>query len=299
MDEELIKRKVDRRRLLGRAGAVAATVAGAGAVSAAIASPAQASPGDPLVVGNTTNNANTNETKLTTNSSANPTLTLANSALASGWAGPALRLQPSGTFVAGPTGSLGVNLDGTAFVVIATDYPDFLRTGLNSTITKSFNPVRMVDTRDPARRGNILNPSVLTSTGFVPGGQTLNLNLDPLFVFADTIFANIAVVAGPAAGFLTAYPGGKPRPTVGSNVNWTAGAVVSNFAVVSVGAIGEANNVISLYCAATTHVIVDISGGVVNYHDDIIWSSVPGGDPGLRAADSQRTRPRPDTPRLP
>jgi len=308
MDEEIINRKVDRRRLLGRAGAVAATVAGAGAVSAAVGSPASAAPGDGLVLGQL-NDAGTTATELKNNSTTNPSLRLTNSSLSSvsglTQAGPALELKPGGDYTGGPKGSLGVSTDGVLWFVDDLG-PVFVRTAFNTTVVESFNPVRILDTRPEegsTGKASIMNPSVLNSQGFIPAGRTLNVRLDSLFRYAETIYANLTVIAGSAAGFIAAYPGGRSRPNA-SNVNYTPGAVVANFAMISVGSLPpSANFAISIYAHTPAKVIMDISGAVVNLHDDIIWSSVPGGDPRpLRAtlsAERQIGRQRPEIPPQP
>lgn len=308
MDEEIINRKVDRRRLLGRAGAVAATVAGAGAVSAAVASPANAAPGDEFVLGQS-NDAATAATELKNSSAANPSLRLANGSLSSVGgvmqAGPALELKPGGDFTGGSKGSLGVSTDGVLWLV-DDQGPVFVRTAFNTTIVESFNPVRILDTRPEegsTGKASIINPSVLNSQGFLPSGRTLNVRLDSLFRYAETIYANITVIGGGGAGFLTAYPGGKSRP-LASNVNYTPGAVVANFAMISVGQLPpSANFAISIYAHTSAKVIMDISGAVVNLHDDIIWSSVPGGDPrplrSTMSAEQRMARQRPEPPPQP
>ena len=69
-------RSVNRRRLLRRAGTVAAGVAGAGVVSAVVSSPAQAATGDNFVLG-TANTAGAT-TKLTAGDATQPALRLEN-----------------------------------------------------------------------------------------------------------------------------------------------------------------------------------------------------------------------------
>ena len=78
MDEERTKQRVARRRLLGRAGALVATVAGAGAVGAALGSPAQADPGQPVLQGVPNNVGTGNTTEILNSNSVNSTLTLTN-----------------------------------------------------------------------------------------------------------------------------------------------------------------------------------------------------------------------------
>ena len=305
MDEELINRRVARRRLLAKAGTVAATVAGAGAVSAAIASPAEAAPGQNLVIGQV-NDGGTVTTALDNASVSNATLALANdgTATVSGLkkAGAPLTLVPNGDYVLGPVGSLGVSTDGTLWSTgndpASGAFADFVRTGSNSTIVYPFAPVRMLETRPEQAGGKagILNPSVLNAQGFLPAGQTLHLSLDSLLVWGWAVFANITVIAGGQTGYLAAYPSGTPLP-LASNVNFTPGQVVANFAAIGVGtygsppAAGSALNAISIYVNAPAKVIIDIAGAVVNYPSDIKRG-------GAGVAPESGGVPRPGAPRV-
>jgi len=65
-------------------------------------------------------------------------------------------------------------------------------------------------------------------------------------------------VAGPAAGgYITVFPGDKPRPTA-SNVNFSPGETVPNLVIVPVGA----NGTVNLYngSAGAVALIADVSG---------------------------------------
>ncbi len=276
VDEELINRKVARRRLLRRAGTVAAGVAGAGAVGVAMASPASAGVGDELLIG-VPNDGVGNPTTLTNSGQATPTLVLGNGATTGSVpnqvAGPALRLTPKGNFIDGPDGSVGMTTDGTLWTRrpgSGGTVSDFVRTGRNSTVVESISPIRMLDTRpeETAGKAGIMNPSAIDAAGFIKAGNTLNLNLDALLVFGWSIFANITVVAGGSSGFITAFPGGEPRPNA-SNVNYTPGLVIANFALIGLGSTGGAINVISIYAATPAKVIVDVAGAVVNFSSDV------------------------------
>lgn len=298
MADEIMERAVDRRRLLRRAGTVAATVAGAGAVGAAMGSPAAAAPGDPVAAGATTS-AGTLNTRLENSSSANPTLTLANAAESNegGFleAGPQLRLEPNGDYVLGPVGSLGVSVDGTLWTSVPAlgggTAPDFVRTGANSTIVQSFAPVRILDTRTSSGRAGVLNKSVIDSGGYLRENQTLHLSLDSLFVWAWTIFANITVIPGEADGKVLAWPSGQPKPAQGTNVNWIAKATIGNFAAISVGSTTVngivADNAISVFTNKNARIVIDIAGAVVNYPSDVISSAAF----ATAEAGSVRTRP--------
>lgn len=305
MDEQLINRRVARRRLLSKAGTVAATVAGAGAVSAAIASPADAAPGSNLIIGQD-NDGGTATTALDNESINGATLELANDATAAvkglTKAGAPLTLVPNGDYALGPVGSLGVSEDGTLWSTGKDPgtgaFADFVRTGSNSSIVYPFAPIRMLETRPEQAGGkaNILNRSVLDSHGFLPGGKTLHLSLDSLLVWGWAVFANVTVVAGSKSGFLTVYPSGTPLP-LASNVNFTPGQVVANFAAIGIGTYGtppgsgEAFNAISIYVNAPAKVIIDVAGAVVNYPSDVKLS-------GAGFAPEPGGVPRPGAPRV-
>ncbi|MEU2627543.1 trypsin-like serine protease [Kitasatospora sp. NPDC007106] len=74
---------------------------------------------------------------------------------------------------------------------------------------------------------------------------------------AKAAVVTLTAVAPAADGYFTAYPAGSARPST-SNINFKAGAIVSNQAVVPIGAGGR----ITLYnsWAGNANVIVDIAG---------------------------------------
>ncbi|GAA1072777.1 hypothetical protein GCM10009665_79210 [Kitasatospora nipponensis] len=67
---------------------------------------------------------------------------------------------------------------------------------------------------------------------------------------------NVTVTEPTAAGFLTVYPAGSPRP-VASNLNWTAGQTVPNQVVVPVR-----DDKVLFYngSGGTVHLVVDLFG---------------------------------------
>jgi hypothetical protein len=304
MDEDKSGRRVDRRRLLRKAGAVAATVVGAGAVGVALAPAAEAAAGDAITAGGDVD-AGSTSTRVHNNGAGVPTLALANGAVSgpvgSQQAGPSLRLEPAGDFALGAVGSMGVGSDGTLFLSNSDPttgpYADPVRTGHNSTSLVSFPPVRILETRPfvPGGKASMLNPGVLDSNGYLPAGQTLNISLDALLVWGWTIFANITIVAGPQSGYLIVYPAGKPRPNA-SNLNWTPGLIIPNFAAISVGQISGATNAISIYAGGPAQVIIDIAGAVVNFSTDI--KPQTGGLVAAQATDPPRVRPASTFPKL-
>ncbi|MEK8108848.1 hypothetical protein NKG94_36200 [Micromonospora sp. M12] len=173
---------VDRRRLLRRAGTVAAGVAGSTVVGAAVAGPAQAAPGDPVILGSNINSAG-NATTALTSTAAGPTLRLANPAITNegdlALARPSLQLTPSGNYLHqdSETGSIGMDTFGN-LQVVAGQYADeaiveFVHTTGNSNRIVPITPQRVVDTRSAAGRQWIINGSstTLDSTGRLRGAD--------------------------------------------------------------------------------------------------------------------------------
>lgn len=297
MNEEIQNRKVARRRLLRRAGTVAAGVAGVGVASAVVATPANAAAGDQLVLGQT-NTAGTAATTVTNNNAANPTLVLGNDA--TGGAQLQLQLNTNTTYqtVGNTPGAVTMTNDGTIFVNRPEDgYADYLRTLLNSTTVESFPPVRLIDSRFPAQRGNVLNPEALDSGGYIKDNTILNLSLDSIMVWGYTLFCNLTVIGGPNFGYLTVYPYGTSRPAA-NNLIYNANSIAFNSAVTGIGEEkGRAFNIISIYAQTRVQVIVDAFAAVVNSPYDII---APGANNGLRATGiPARVRPEGLLPRIP
>ncbi|MEH1164924.1 hypothetical protein V6V47_06025 [Micromonospora sp. CPCC 205539] len=261
---------VDRRRLLRRAGTVAAGVAGTTVVGAAVAAPAQAAPGDPVVQGAT--NAAGNSTTALTSTAASPTLRLANTSITNesdyALSGPALQLVPSGDFLNNdaPVGSVGVDQFGN-YQVVSAQYEgqaliDYVHTTGNSNRIVPILPQRLVDTRSAAGRRLIVNPSstTLDSSGRVRDGQTIHLDLRDWVFYGDALFGNLTVTTAVASGFVQIFPYGVPRPTEFSTINYLTNQVISNSFM---SGIGYDADFISVYVARATHVIIDVVAFVV------------------------------------
>jgi hypothetical protein len=82
---------------------------------------------------------------------------------------------------------------------------------------------------------------------------------------ARAIACNLTVTGGTSGGNLRAFPGNSDVIPLVSNVNWTAGQTVANYAIVGAAtpAEGGFQASVGLYNASTrgsVHVIVDISG---------------------------------------
>jgi hypothetical protein len=246
--------RLDRRALLRRAGGVAALAGGAAVVQAAAGGSAQAAAGDPAVLG--ANTAGTATTSITSASTADATLNLANT----GAAHAPLSLSPSSTGYQG----LGSKSPGELWVDDNHDlfYVDEALTGGAFVYTEStanqvvgIVPQRMLDTRYAANRTNVINPAVLDSTGRLIGGKWLNLDLLSLATFFESAFVNLTAVAPTLGGYLALAPdvpaSGKPAT---SNLNYNKGVNIANSAVAA-----TSDGTIWIYALTTTHVILDVN----------------------------------------
>ncbi len=112
------------------------------------------------------------------------------------------------------------------------------------------SPTRLLDTRNgtgeilgPVGAGSVVSLQVLDRGGVPPSGVA-------------AVVLNVAVTAPTAAGFLTVYPDGVPRPNT-ANLNFTAGETVPNLVVAPVGADGKVDFYNS---AGSVQIIADVSG---------------------------------------
>lgn len=103
-------------------------------------------------------------------------------------------------------------------------------------------PCRLLDTRHGG--GRPTTSSTLVGAGRCGVGDT-----------ATAVVVTITVPAAGAAGFVTAFPAGTPRPAT-SNLNVAAGATVANTALVALGASGA----ITLESNVALHLVVDVVG---------------------------------------
>lgn len=76
---------------------------------------------------------------------------------------------------------------------------------------------------------------------------------------ATGVMLNVAAIAPSATGFMTAFPCDAERPTA-SNVNFGAGAVVSNAVFVKIGASGQ----VCVFSSVESDLAVDVTGYVVD-----------------------------------
>ncbi|OLE29174.1 MAG: hypothetical protein AUG44_05285 [Actinobacteria bacterium 13_1_20CM_3_71_11] len=308
--DESVERVVNRRRLLKRAGVLAA---GAGAVvaGAVVAAPAaEAATGDPVLQGHA-NAAGTGSTGLSAGPAANlPTLELANTESAvdgvgNTRAGAPLRLVPSGDLLSdtAPAGSIGITHDGTIWYVQDVGAGQLVRQYVYATANANFtvplNPDRVIDTRNSDGRKRILTPGALDGFGRVRGGQRIDVDLSDYVFNAFAVYVNLTAVSPVGDGFLTAFPSGTTQPPV-SNVNYMHTVPAwPNYALVPVGgfqvAPGDVRDAISIFASATVHVIVDISAATVADWGSVNPAHLPGFT-GSRTTTAKATAPKRTAP---
>ncbi len=94
-------------------------------------------------------------------------------------------------------------------------------------MTSAVDPVRVFDTRTGSG----------TTEGAMGHGETRTIRIagvEGVPEGATGVHVNITVVSPTAAGYLSVWPTGAAQPTV-SNLNWRAGEVVPNMAIVGLG----------------------------------------------------------------
>jgi hypothetical protein len=89
------------------------------------------------------------------------------------------------------------------------------------------------------------------------GGASSNCGVGAAGSFAAAAF-NFTVVTPTAAGYITAYPFLGTQP-LAATVNYTAGDIRGNFAIVKLDQ-GASANELSVYSFAATHLVIDIVG---------------------------------------
>jgi hypothetical protein len=110
---------------------------------------------------------------------------------------------------------------------------------------RPIHPIRITDTRSGIGAPHALGPKA-----------TVSITYNQADVRTAGIAANVTAVAPSAATFITVWPTGLTRPTV-STLNATAGQVVPNAAIITIGT-GEQFNVFNN--SGTMNVIVDVAG---------------------------------------
>jgi hypothetical protein len=117
-------------------------------------------------------------------------------------------------------------------------------------------PARLLETR--------VGPGMATTDGFFNGlGVRAGGSVTQLIVTgrggvaanASTVVLTVTVTQPVAAGFITVFPCGTPRP-LASNVNFAPGATVANTVVSGVGTAGQ----VCLFTNVNTDLVVDVNG---------------------------------------
>jgi hypothetical protein len=116
------------------------------------------------------------------------------------------------------------------------------------------DPARFLDTRpsgatvDGQSVGAGVRPADSTVEFTIPGRAGLS-------AATKTAVLNVTSTGSQAAGFLTVFPCGTPRPTA-SNVNYQAGVDRANTVITAIGAGGK----VCVYTSSPTHIIADLNG---------------------------------------
>ena len=137
-------------------------------------------------------------------------------------------------------------------VEVVADVVGYVRDGVGQAVTPTL-PARLVDTRvgggAPLAPGASMDVAVVSA--MIPSGG------------ATAAVLNVTVVAPTAAGFLTVWPTGDPKPWA-SNLNFAPGVTVPNLVVAKLGTAGAGkNDRVSVFnSAGNSHVIVDLLGFV-------------------------------------
>ena len=280
----------DRRALLRTGGAVVAGMAGLAVAETAMAGSASAAPGDPVVMGSA-NAAGATSTSVTSSAGAAPTFAVANT----GTFAP-LRVTEQAFPATLPSLGSGdvANYDGDLYYTAGgTNGPffGFVYTEWTASQVVSIIPTRVLDTRAPSGRTNILNPGGnLDSAGRLLGGHAIVIDLFDLEVGAAAAFCNLTAVTPLAGGYMTLWAGGT-RPAT-SSVNYAANSVVANFAVTGI----SGDESVSIFASKTTHVLLDITAfSVGNAYEQLNPDILP----VAAASPSQRLAARARSGKLP
>jgi hypothetical protein len=249
---------LDRRTLLRTGGAaVVAGVAGLAVAETVTAASAGAAAGSPLVLG-TANDSGTTPTSVTSAATTSPTFSVANT----GGVAPLHLTEEAfpASFAALTSGDLA-NFGGDLFYTAGTaagPLTGFVYSEFTANQLVTIKPQRILDSRTVAGRAHITNPAGnLDSAGRLLAGHTIVITLSSLEVAAAAAFCNLTAVGPLTGSFMTLWPGGT-RPAT-SSLNFAANAIIANFAVTGT----SASDTVSIFSAATTHVLLDITAFAV------------------------------------
>jgi hypothetical protein len=151
-----------------------------------------------------------------------------------------------------------------AMLTFASTASAQLGTGDKDLVFTPITPCRLFDTRI-SQGGTGAIPAAGTK-GFAVWGQTSfaaqggSATNCGLTANADTaaVAVNLTVVAPAAGGYITAYPAGVTAPTA-ATVNFNAGDIKGNFAIVKVQQTGAAPN-LNIFSTSATDVVGDVVG---------------------------------------
>jgi hypothetical protein len=152
----------------------------------------------------------------------------------------------------------------TALTFMATAYAEIGSLSSDLVYTP-ITPCRILDTRlfgggagTPIPAATTYSYAVGGLTSYATlGGSATDCGLLTPGLNIAALAINFVVVSPSAAGYITAFPYLAARPTA-STVNYTAGEVVANSAVVKVSQ--SSSTWMSVYSLATTHLVADVSG---------------------------------------
>jgi hypothetical protein len=146
-------------------------------------------------------------------------------------------------------------------------------------------PARMLDTR--TGQGT-------TRPGPVAAARTLAVDPRPVAGVpgqgVTALVMNLTVTEPAAAGFVTAWPCGAPRP-LASNVNFSAGQTIANLVVVDVTG-RAATGAVCIESSTTAHLIADVTGYFVDDQDPLpVGGGLVSLDSPQRALDTRTGAP--------
>lgn len=143
--------------------------------------------------------------------------------------------------------------------------PKVLGDAANDLVFVPVTPCRIIDTRlaggaiaaNTARDFDVTQESSAITSYAGQGGAASNCGIGNAGAFAAAVI-NFTVVSPNAAGYITAFPTGASQP-LAATVNYTAGAIVGNLAIVKLDQTSAVNE-LSVYSFAQTHLVADVVG---------------------------------------
>ena len=134
--------------------------------------------------------------------------------------------------------------------------PSFTPTATAAASYVALVPARLLDTRTDPSSSTVDGQGL--GAGLAAAGSVTEIQVTGRAgVPADAAAAalNVTVTEAQAAGYVTVFPCGSPRPTA-STLNFVAGSTIPNAAITKIGVNGK----VCLYANNATHLIADITG---------------------------------------